>query len=200
MLKANLYHPPLLMLFVGLLFLLPAARADVEVEFIPALYSHRLSAESYQNIWTEYGAQIIESLERHTCLPFVESKIGAIIDDAESHSGGPEYPIQLRATYPEKTKMATLVHELGHRHLWQLENRLEDVDGHQTLYLILDRVWADVWGEAFAAESVAVESQWFTDYDYAGAWSWARALSDEERAELWNKLLAINGFDSPCSG
>ena len=59
--------------------------------------------------------------------------------------------------------------------------------------MILDRVWADVWGEAFAAERVRSESSWHASYDYAAAWTWARTLTVDERGVLWNRLLALNG-------
>ena len=108
--------------------------------------------------------------------------------------------MQLRATYPSASKQSTLVHELGHRHLWQLAERLDGVDGHRTLYLVLDRVWADVWGKKFAAEAIRRESAWDADYDYAAAWSWARSLTQRERARLWNRLLTLNGFPGGCDG
>jgi hypothetical protein len=101
--------------------------------------------------------------------------------------------MSLRASYDLDIKRSTLVHELGHRHLWQLTERLDDLDGHRTLYLVLDRVWADVWGEPFALTSIRIESSWDAEYDYAAAWVWARALSIDQRSALWNRLLATNG-------
>jgi hypothetical protein len=101
--------------------------------------------------------------------------------------------MSLRASYDVDIKRATLVHELGHRHLWQLTQRLDALDGHRTLYLVLDRVWADVWGIEFADERVLGESSWRSSYDYAAAWAWARGLTPDERSRLWNRLLAING-------
>src|SRR6185436_10328821 len=97
-------------------------------------------------------------------------------------------------------KQSTLVHELGHRHLWQLTERLDGVDGHRTLFLILDRVWADVWGAKFADYRVAGESGWVGGYDYAAAWTFARALSPAERVRLWNELLRRNGLPGDCVG
>ena len=152
----------------------------------------------YKAIWHEYGERIVIALEKRTCIPFSEPKVSAVIADAVSHSGGPEHPMGLRATYARDVKQSTLVHELGHRHLWQLAERLDDVDGHKTLYLILDRVWADVWGEQFADDHVRNESRWHSDYDYAAAWAWARSIEPAERARLWNRLLAMNGFPSTC--
>lgn len=178
----------------------PVEPVHVEVEFIPYSAAHRYAAETYQAIWRDYGARIIESLERHSCLPFSEVRVAAVIADGVSHSGGPEHPMRLRASYRYEMKKSTLVHELGHRHLWQMVERLKELDGHQTLYLILDRVWADVWGEEFAADRVQGESQWRASYDYATAWDWARTLSAATRAQLWDELLRINGLGNTCSG
>jgi len=65
---------------------------------------------------------------------------------------------------------------------------------------VLDRVWADVWGEEFAVERVRSESDWGGNYDYAAAWTWARSLKPDERGRLWNQLLAMNGLEGDCSG
>ena len=83
----------------------------------------------------------MDALESVTCLPFPESSVSATVADAVSHSGGPEHSMRLRRSYIRKEKESTLVHELGHRHLWQLVERLDGVDGHMTLYLVLERVW-----------------------------------------------------------
>jgi hypothetical protein len=175
-----------------------AARAQVTVEFIPHSPALGYAARAYQAIWDEYGERIVAALEKRTCLPFAEARVSAIVADAVSHSGGPDHPMQLRASYLPDVKQATLVHELGHRHLWQLVERLDDVDGHETLYLILDDVWADVWGKEFAESRILDESTWRASYDYASAWRWARALHATERARLWNRLLAMNGFTAGC--
>jgi hypothetical protein len=125
-------------------------------------------------------------------MRFPEPKVAALVGDEVSHSGGPEHPMGLRASYDVDVKRGTLVHELAHRHLWQLTQRLDDVDGHRTLYLILEAVWADVWGEDFAAERVRGETSWQASYDYAAAWDWARRLTVDQRGILWNRLLEMN--------
>lgn len=177
-----------------------AARAQqVAVEFFSASLVYERAAQVYRSIWDDYGERIVTAFEARTCMPFSESWIGAEIDEAVSHSGGPEHPMRLRASYAIDMKKSTLVHELGHRHLWQLEERLDEVDGHRTLYLILDRVWADVWGERFAEERVQGESAWRSRYDYAAAWSWARSLGTDERERLWRELLSINGYSADCT-
>ena len=186
-------------LLAGLL-LAGAAQTQTDVVFIASSAAHTNAAKSYRAIWENYGERIVRAFEARTCLPFTEPKVSAVIADGVSNSGGPEHPMQLRATYPSRIKQSTLVHELGHRHLWQLAQRLPDVDGHRTLYLVLDRVWADVWGEDFAAEAIRRESAWEADYDYAAAWKWVRSLKPDERARLWNRLLVLNGFEGACAG
>jgi hypothetical protein len=169
------------------------AHAQPNAEFIASTAAHESAARTYRTIWEQDGARIIAALEARTCMPFTETAVAALVGDDVSDSGGPEHPMSLRASYELDLKRATLVHELGHRHLWQLVERLDDVDGHRTLYLILDRIWADVWGEEFAAARVRGESSWRSSYDYAAAWTWARSLSVDERGVLWNRLLALNG-------
>ncbi|HET7924851.1 MAG TPA: hypothetical protein VFL30_08120, partial [Rhodanobacteraceae bacterium] len=153
---------------------------------------HESAARAYRAIWEQDGARIIAALEARTCMRFPESAVAAVVGDAVSDSGGPEHPMSLRASYDLDVKRATLVHELAHRHLWQLTQRLDDVDGHQTLYLILDRVWADVWGKEFAAARVRGEASWQATYDYAAAWNWASKLTVDQRGVLWNRLLTMN--------
>jgi hypothetical protein len=170
-----------------------SAHTQPAVDFIAATAAHEHAARDYRSIWEQDGPRIVAALEARTCLRFPEAAVGALIGDAVSDSGGPEHPMSLRASYDVDVKRATLVHELGHRHLWQLTQRLDDLDGHRTLYLVLDRVWADVWGDEFADERVLGESSWHSSYDYAAAWAWARDLTVDERGILWNRLLALNG-------
>jgi hypothetical protein len=179
-------------LVLGLL-LAAAAHGQPALDFVASTAAHEHAARDYRSIWQQDGARIVAALEKRTCLRFPEAAVGALVGDDVSHSGGPEHPMGLRASYDVDVKRATLVHELGHRHLWQLTQRLDDLDGHKTLYLVLDRVWADVWGEAFAAERIRGESAWHASYDYAGAWAWARSLTLDERGIRWNRLLTMNG-------
>lgn len=189
-----------LLLSVCVLLAAASARADVELEFIPGTAAYGYAARAYESIWNEYGARIIEALEARTCMPFSEERVAAVVEDATSHSGGPNHPMRLRATYPQALKQSTLVHELGHRHMWQLAERMGYLDGHKTLYLVLDRVWADVWGEEFAAAQIESESTWIAEYDYASAWRWVRSLAPAERARLLNRLRWMNGFSGDCNG
>jgi len=169
-----------------------AADAQPAVEFVATTAAHESAARSYRSIWEQDGARIIAALEARTCMRFPEAAVAALVGDAVSDSGGPEHAMSLRASYDLDVKRATLVHELAHRHLWQLANRLDDLDGHRTLYLILEGVWADVWGEDFAATRVRGEASWHASYDYAAAWDWSRKLTLDQRGILWNRLLGMN--------
>jgi hypothetical protein len=184
-------------LLLGALLVAVAGRTQ-EVSFIASTAAHGYAVRAYQAIWEEDGEQIVAALETRTCLPFPETNVSAIVADAVSHSGGPEHPMSLRGSYAREVKQSTLVHELGHRHLWQLEERLDEIDGHMTLYLVLDQVWKDVWGEEFAEDRVRDESEWRSNYDYAAAWDWVRSLDPMERVRLWGELLALNGFADSC--
>lgn len=188
------------MALAGAFFAAGTARSQTAVEFVPASPAYEYAAREYRAIWAQYGERILAALESRTCLRFPEARVTAVVGDAGSNSGGPEHAMSLRAGYPPSVKQSTLVHELGHRHLWQLTERLDGIDGHRTLFLILDLVWADVWGAKFADYRVAGESGWVGDYDYDAAWTFARALSRAERARVWNELLRRNGLPGDCAG
>ena len=175
-----------------------ASQAQPAVAFIAATPAHESAVRAYRSIWEQDGARIVAALEARTCMRFPEASVAALVGDAASDSGGPEHAMSLRASYDLDVKRATLVHELAHRHLWQLASRLDDLDGHRTLYLILEGVWADVWGEDFAAARVRGEASWHASYDYAAAWGWARKLTVDQRGILWNRLLVMND-KSYCS-
>jgi hypothetical protein len=194
----------LMVRLVAAFFLLAPVAATaaerVQVRFVPLTAADAWDANTYRAIWQQDGTRIVAAFEAVTCLPFQESTVSAVVADDVSNSGGPEHPMLLRASYGRAAKQATLVHELGHRHLWQLAKRLDGIDGHMTLDLVLDRVWAYVWGRRFADERVRGESEWLATYDYASSWAWARGLAPVERTRLWNELLTRNGFAGDCRG
>jgi len=179
-------------------FAASSARAQIDVVFIPASRAELYHANTYRAIWADSGERIVAALESRTCMPFVEPTVWARVEEDVSNSGGPAHPMRLRASYGRDVKASTLVHELGHRHLWRLAQRLPGVDTHMTLFLILDRVWADVWGESFAAARIEGESGWDDEYQYA--WAWVQSLGPDRRMALWNRLLRMNGFDGYCYG
>src|SRR5262249_15031436 len=71
----------------------------VEVEFIAFCAANQSDAHTYRTIWEESGERIVAAFEAVTCLPFPESIVRAVVAERVSNSGGPEHPMQLRASY-----------------------------------------------------------------------------------------------------
>jgi hypothetical protein len=95
--------------------------------------------------------------------------------------------MRLRGSYPEPTKRATLIHELGHRLQDELFARGED--DHPALFLWLHDVWKALYGPGFANQQVDVESQRTGGrHDYGGMWAAALAMDSSARAKAWRQL------------
>ncbi len=161
----------------------PAAFA-LEIEFIADDEGHRAAAVEYREIWRDDGARILEALDQATGVTLGEERIRVIVREAISRSGVAGQPMSLRASYPEPTKRATLVHELAHRYLLQLDSDTQYTDIHFPLSLLLYEVWTELWGEGFARIQAEVESR--RSQRYRQAWDWALSLSDEERWHTWS--------------
>jgi hypothetical protein len=97
--------------------------------------------------------------------------------------------MRLRASYPPTTKRATLIHELGHRHLARIGDPPETLDSHGALFLILYDAWVDLYGEEFANQQVEVESNRRGRYDYASAWASTLKMSREQRQATFAELV-----------
>jgi hypothetical protein len=95
--------------------------------------------------------------------------------------------IRLRAGYSPDYKKANLVHELGHLLSFALP-RTAGLDDHRLLYLFLYDVWTDLYGRAFADRMVAIERRIPGRYDYDAAWTWALAMTREERQARLRQL------------
>jgi hypothetical protein len=95
--------------------------------------------------------------------------------------------MRLRGSYPEATKRATLIHELGHRLQNELFARKED--DHPALFLWLHDVWKALYGPDFASQQVEVESaRTGGRHDYRGMWTVALAIDSSARANAWRQL------------
>ena len=66
---------------------------------------------------------------------------------------------------------------------WNLEE-------HPIIFLFVYDVWVKLWGQEFADEQVAVESERRGRYDYESAWRDALALGPDGRAKRWTQFLA----------
>ncbi len=149
------------------------------------------AAEEYQQLWEAEGKRIVGRIEETTGLRFAERVINAIAFEGISHS----QPLSLRASYPPDVKKATLVHELCHRLLTgnnigfrgKLGSYEWNLESHKAINLFLFDVWADLYGEVFAAHQVETESM--RQPFYREAWEWALSLGRDERAKLFQEIV-----------
>jgi hypothetical protein len=126
-------------------------------------------------------------MERLSGIQFREASIPVQIVVGPSSSGYGARPMRLRGSYPEATKRATLIHELGHRLQNQLFARKED--DHPALFLWLHDVWKALYGPEFAREQVQVEgARTGGRHDYRGMWAAALAMDSTARANAWRQL------------
>lgn len=138
----------------------------------------------YRKIWQEEGDKIVDSYLKIAGLNFTEKEFNAIIYEGVSRS----VPLCFRASYSDEQKLATIIHELGHRLL--IGNGLPQRDNiteiHKDLNLVLYDVWTDLYGQEFADRNVEVESA-RTSF-YKEAWEWALAMDKQQRQEAFKKL------------
>jgi len=145
------------------------------------------AVREYRAIWDNEGHRIVEAMERATGLRFEAGPIPIVVYEGPSFSGFRARPMQLRASYPEATKRATLVHELAHRLIGELGPR--DFEDHSIIFLFVYDVWVELWGKSFADEQVAVESRRRGLFDYETAWNSALKLTAEGRSARFQQFL-----------
>jgi hypothetical protein len=149
------------------------------------------STDEYKEIWQKEGEKITSVMNKLFKTP-EPLDFDAVIYEGISHSGNSNKPMYLRASYSRDVKVGTLIHELGHRYINFLKNRLENFDEHRTLFLVLYDVWFELYGKTFADMMVSVESQRKGLYDYESAWKDVLNISKEERLSLYKKILSLN--------
>ncbi len=169
-----------------------AQSQKVTIEFTPSKETFAAATDEYHRLWTSDGNRIIEVLEEVSGMKFLEPIVKANVYEAASSSGSPNTPMNMRASYPEDVKRAALIHELGHRHNFQLKWRPEGLDEHRVLFLYLYDVWEKLYGKEFADKQVDIEKKRKGLYDYESAWNWARAMSKEERASRFKEVRTRN--------
>lgn len=152
---------------------------NVKITFSPKEQKEEFiqATKEYQEIWDQEGVKIVKALAKWSGLDWKEDKINATVYEGISYS----HPLTLRASYPNDIKLATLIHELGHRILSSNHIKIED-DSHKILFLFLYEVWADLYGEEFADKMVTVESNRKGIHDYEGMWNEALNKTQEERS------------------
>jgi hypothetical protein len=125
-------------------------------------------------------------MERISGLRFRETSIPVRVVYGPSSSGYGERPMRLRGSYPEPTKRATLIHELGHR--LQSDLFIRDEDEHPALFLWLYDTWRALYGDEFARQQVEVEGARKGQHDYRTMWADALALDSTARATRWTAM------------
>lgn len=164
----------------------PLSFVAAEPRFAPA-------AGEYRAIWEAEGTRIAAALEAAAGLAFPQVPIEMIVHEGAPMAAYDGRTIRLRAGYSPAYKQATLVHELGHR-LSFLLPRTAELDDHRLLYLFLYDVWTDLYGKDFADRMVSIERRIPGGYDYDAAWSWALAMTREQRQA---RLRALREMRAP---
>jgi hypothetical protein len=171
----------LIYLSTFILLAITAVQAQrVKINFTPESEKFETATREYHTLWQAEGDRIIKVLEKVSGLKFAETEFEAIVFEGVSRSGRPGgSPMKMRASYTPDTKKATLIHEIGHRHISQLEKRPEGIDEHSVLFLILYDIWVDLYGEKFANEQVEIEKK--RRGPYPAAWGYALNMTKKER-------------------
>lgn len=164
----------------------------LQLTFKPESEAFEYAIREYIDIWTKDADAIIKAFEDVTGLQFIQKEIKVLVMEGPSFSGSADDPMRLRASYSHEVKKGTLVHELGHRLIEPMSNRVDGVDEHRTLNIFLYDVWTKLYGSEFADMMVTVESKRKGIYDYEGTWQWFLRLNEEEKTSLWNRLLSLN--------
>jgi len=161
----------------------PTLALEVQADSAPL----EAAAAEYRAIWAREGVRILTTMELFSGLRFRETSIPVRIVTGPSSSGYGARPMRLRGSYPEPTKRATLIHELGHRLQNDLFTRGED--DHPALFLWLYEVWTALYGAEFARQQVEVESaRTGSRHDYRALWAAAMAMDSSSRARTWQGL------------
>ncbi len=191
-------RPMRMLLLIGLTCALGgdvfAQSKPVSITFVSQNKNQNFDADTdaYRRIWAAEESRVIEAMERITTLKFPEKHVNAEIYEGTSFSGRGGRPMTLRASYTADVKKGTLVHELAHRMDAQLKKRPQDLDEHRLLFLYLYDLYENLYGKEFADGQVAFGKTLKGLYDYDEAWTWALAMSREERAARFREVLRIN--------
>ena len=158
------------------------------VTFAPMTPRFVSASEEYRAMWEAEGDRIVAALEAATGTTFPPAPVEVIVSATPPMTAYDGRTIRLKANYSEPYRLATLIHEMGHRLALTLP-RNSGLDDHRLLYLFLYDVWSDLYGRAFADRMVRIERRIPGGYDYAAAWDWALAMTREQRQARLRALL-----------
>lgn len=153
------------------------------------------SAQAYRALWDAEGARIVAALEAHAGVEFPAAPIEVLLRDGPPMTAYDGRTIRMRAGYRPLVWRATFVHELGHRLALTL-GRTAELDDHRLLYLFLYDALTDLYGQDFADRVVHMERGIPGAYDYDAAWTWALAMTREERQARLRGLRPAPGYES----
>jgi hypothetical protein len=181
----------ILLIAIFALLTIPAEAQRVKINFTPESDKFEAATKEYQALWRTEGDRMIAALEKVSGVKFKETEFDAIVFEGVSRSGRPGgSPMKMRASYSPDTKKATLIHEIGHRHVSQLPRRPSDLDEHSFLFLILYDIWVELYGTKFADEQVDVEKK--RGGPYPAAWRYALAMTKKEREDKFREIVKLN--------
>jgi len=178
---------------------LASCAAAPPLEFTPIRADFAPSAAVYRERWSEEGARIAAALERAAGVPFPDQPIEVLVRDGAPMTSLDGRTIRLRAGYPINVWRATMTHELGHRLAITL-GRAAGIDDHRALYLFYYEALTDLYGQEFADRVVSMERRIPGAYDYDAAWTWALAMTREERQALLATLRPPRLVYGPVAG
>jgi hypothetical protein len=154
------------------------AAAAPRVAVIPVSPAFAPAADEYRRLWQAEGAAMVAAMEQVAGLRYPPGPVDLLVSEGRPMTAYDGRTIRLRASYSPAYKKATLVHELGHRLVLALP-RSAELDDHRLLYLFLYDVWTDLYGQAFADRMVSIERRIGPTYE--SAWTWALAMTREQR-------------------
>ena len=160
------------------------------LNFVPMEPRFAEGAEEYRQLWESEGPRMVEEMERLTGLAFPADPVEVLVRDGPPMTAFDGRTIRLRARCSPGCKLGTFTHELGHR-LALLLPRTVEIDDHRLLYLFLYDAWTDLYGQEFADRMVRLERRIPGVYDYDAAWTWALAMTREQRQARLRTLAAL---------
>jgi hypothetical protein len=164
------------------------------LSFTPVSPEYAEAALEYRRLWQAEGSRIVAAMEAATGLAFPAERVDVIVSEGRPMASFDGRIIRLRASYSPAYKKATLAHEIGHRLAFTLPRR-SGLDDHRLLYLFLYDVWTDLYGRDFADRMVGIERRIGPAYD--SAWTWALAMTREQRRARLKGLNSMPAYSVP---
>ena len=159
------------------------------LSFVPLEPRFAEGTEDYRRLWESDGERIVAMLETLAGVEFPRQPIEVLVRAGPPMTTYDGRTIRLRANCSPRCKLGTFTHELGHRLALELP-RTAEIDDHRLLYLFLYDAWIELYGQEFADRMVAAERRIPGAYDYDAAWTWALAMTRDQRQERLRMLRA----------